>query len=432
MAAIINRTYPYYTRKAPPVAGIPRATKITGCMRCTARLDSSLNSPAAEAWRAPLSPARQVLSCAPDGRAALLTPEGEITRAFPTPIAALAWLDEARRQMAPRERWVGYLSYDLGRWFEALPVTAADDLALPLFVFARHEITETPSPLTPAKAPPPGELAGSSLSQPQYLATIARAIDYIGAGDIFQVNLAQRLTVKTPIAPQDLYARIQHLHPAHYAALLDHGDFALVCNSPELFLAVHHEPSSDGNPCIRVITRPIKGTRPRLPGMEEELRLSAKDAAELNMIIDLERNDLGRVCRTGSVRVTQPRVIETHPTVYHGAATVEGLLRPEVGLVELLRATFPGGSITGAPKIRAMQIIDELEPVQRGPYCGAIGYLDADGSMQFNIAIRTLICMPGVVYIPVGGGIVADSTPQSEYDETLTKAHAALSALGLR
>ena len=163
--------------------------------------------------------------------------------------------------------------------------------------------------------------------------------------------------------------------------------------------------------------------------MESELRRSAKDQAELNMIVDLERNDLGRVCEIGSVKVTEPRVIEEHPTVYHGAATIEGMLRPDVSLVDLLRATFPGGSITGAPKIRAMQIIDELEPTRRGPYCGAIGYLSVDGHMQFNIAIRTMIVKDGLIHIPVGGGIVADSDPASEYEETLVKAAAMFDAL---
>jgi para-aminobenzoate synthetase component 1 len=165
--------------------------------------------------------------------------------------------------------------------------------------------------------------------------------------------------------------------------------------------------------------------------MEVALRESVKDQAELNMIVDLERNDLGRVCEIGSVKVSEARVIEAHPTVYHGAATVEGLLRREVGLVELLRATFPGGSVTGAPKIRAMEIIEELEPTRRGPYCGAIGYLSADGSMEFNVAIRTMIVKDGLVHIPVGGGIVADSAPAEEYEETLTKARAMLGALGL-
>jgi anthranilate/para-aminobenzoate synthase component I len=163
--------------------------------------------------------------------------------------------------------------------------------------------------------------------------------------------------------------------------------------------------------------------------MERELRESAKDQAELNMIVDLERNDLGRVCEIGSVKVTSPREIETLPTVYHGVATIEGQLRKDVGLLDLLRATFPGGSVTGAPKIRAMEIIEELELVRRGPYCGAIGYLSADGQMEFNIAIRTIVVNDGKAYVSVGGGIVADSNPADEYEETMVKAQAMFEVL---
>jgi anthranilate/para-aminobenzoate synthase component I len=166
--------------------------------------------------------------------------------------------------------------------------------------------------------------------------------------------------------------------------------------------------------------------------MEAQLRDSIKDQAELNMIVDLERNDLGRICEIGSVKVTQAREIEAHPTVYHGVSTIEGTLRRDVTFVDLLRATFPGGSVTGAPKIRAMEIIEELEPTRRGPYCGAIGTLAADGSMQFNVAIRTMVLKDGQAHIPVGGGIVADSNPSSEYEETLVKARAMFAAVGVR
>ncbi len=165
--------------------------------------------------------------------------------------------------------------------------------------------------------------------------------------------------------------------------------------------------------------------------MKEELTASAKDQAELNMIVDLERNDLGRVCKIGSVKVTETRSIEEHPTVLHGVATIEGVLRDDATFADLLRATFPGGSITGAPKIRAMQIIDELETVRRGAYCGAVGYLDADGTMQFNVAIRTMLIKGGMAHIPVGGGIVADSDPEAEYEETLVKAKAMFEAVGI-
>jgi para-aminobenzoate synthetase component 1 len=227
-----------------------------------------------------------------------------------------------------------------------------------------------------------------------------------------------------------VYERLLARAPAAYGALLDYNDHAIVSNSPELFLRVR--PHADGSGRRQVITRPIKGTRPNAPGMLEQLRDSAKDEAELNMIVDLERNDLGRVCEVGSVKVTERRAIEEHPTVYHGVATVEGTLRREVGLVDLLRATFPGGSVTGAPKIRAMQIIEELEPVRRGPYCGAIGYVAGSNDLAFSVAIRTIVVTPdGLAHVSVGGGIVADSDPAAEYEETLVKARATLAALGV-
>jgi para-aminobenzoate synthetase component 1 len=254
------------------------------------------------------------------------------------------------------------------------------------------------------------------------MSAVRRAIDYIQSGDVFQVNLSQRISLGLSAQPKEIWERALAQSPEQFAAFLDYGDFALISLSPELFLQVTGR---------QVITRPIKGTRPLGPGMETDLRLSSKDAAELNMIVDLERNDLGRVCEIGSVKVVQPRTIEAHRTVYHGVATIAGTLRQEIKFVDLLRAMFPGGSITGAPKIRAMQIIEELEPVRRGPYCGAIGYLAADGSMQFNVAIRTMILKDGLVHVPVGGGIVADSDPADEYEETLVKAKAMFDALGV-
>ena len=267
----------------------------------------------------------------------------------------------------------------------------------------------------------------STFTAAGYRSAVEQVLEYIRAGDVFQVNLSQRFTVAQPAPASAIYDRLRATAPAAYGALLDFGDFALICNSPELFFRV--VPLPDGR--RKIVTRPIKGTRPLGPGMEEQLHRSIKDRAELNMIVDLERNDLGRICEIGSVNVTQPRAIEAHPTVYHGVATIEGILRPEITFVEILRAMFPGGSITGAPKIRAMEIIDELEPVRRGPYCGAIGYVAADGSMQFNVAIRTMIVKDGLVHIHVGGGIVADSDPAEEYAETLVKARAMFAALGV-
>ncbi len=350
--------------------------------------------------------------------------DGNPVRSWANPLDALAFL-AANESRIPGMRWVGYLSYDLGPWIE--PAAASRHAPdLPLFIFTQHRKSEHRTAL-PGGAELKARLAGSNMSRQEYLRAVKRTIEYIAAGDIFQVNFSQQLKVEAQFAPIDLYAAIQRRYPAWYGAFLDYGDFALVCNSPELFLRTWR--SGDG--ATHVITRPIKGTRPRGKGMAQELERSIKDQAELNMIVDLERNDLGRVCRIGSVKVVQPRTIETHPTVYHGAATVAGILREECGLVDLLRATFPGGSITGAPKIRAMQIIDELEPTPRGPYCGAIGYIDDDGSAQLNIAIRTAICHGGQIAIPVGGGIVADSVPEEEYEETIAKAQAALRALGI-
>jgi para-aminobenzoate synthetase component 1 len=344
-----------------------------------------------------------------------------IDRRWSDPLQALAWMCDEKR---PNTRWIGYLSYDLGRLFESLPASAADDLRLPLFCFSLHEHNRT----SPSDDSLPSQsftpTPGAALSKTGYLQQVARAIDYIRAGDVFQVNLSQRFTAALMLSPQQIWRNLMDRSPAAYGAYLDCGDHTILSNSPELFLHV--------TPDKIITTRPIKGTRPRQAGMEEELRNSIKDQAELNMIVDLERNDLGRICEIGSVKVTQPRAIEAHPTVYHGAATIQGKLREDVTFVELLRATFPGGSITGAPKIRAMEIIEELEPVRRGPYCGAIGYLAADGSMQFNVAIRTMIAKDNQIHIPVGGGIVADSDPVSEYEETLTKAVAMFNALNIR
>jgi len=352
----------------------------------------------------------------------MLADRDGVLETWRNPLHALSWLEQDVRARPRGARWIGYLSYDLGRLFESLPATVRDDLELPLFAFALVRPNQEPVALVGGKTGS-GAIFSSTFTRESYCEAVARTIEYIRSGDVFQVNLSQRLTAVTDQTPAMIYHRLAANTPAWYGAFLDFGDHALLSNSPELLLHVR--------PDRRVITRPIKGTRPLGPGMEAELRRSIKDQAELNMIVDLERNDLGRVCQTGSIRVTEPRVIEAHPTLYHGAATIEGVLRKDVGLVDLLRATFPGGSVTGAPKIRAMQIIEELEPVRRGPYCGAIGYLATDGTIQFNVAIRTMIAKGNQIHIPVGGGIVADSEPAAEYEETLVKARAMVAALGL-
>jgi len=362
-----------------------------------------------------------------------LCEQGRPAQQWSNPLEALRWLEaDGQSAMRAEDRWIGYLSYDLGRCFESLPRTAADDLGLPLMAFvhcARATDGAEESRILQEKliATARGDVR-STFTRDAYLGAVRRAIEYIAAGDVFQVNLSHRFSLPRPASARQIYQRLLSQSPAAYGALLDFGSFSLVSNSPELFLRIERDPISGDR---RLITRPIKGTRPRQSGMDVELLRSAKDQAELNMIVDLERNDLGRVCRVGSVKVTQPRTIETHPTVFHGVATVEGILRDDCGFAETINALFPGGSITGAPKIRAMEIIEELEPVRRGPYCGAIGYLAADGSAQFNIAIRTMIVKDGQIHIPVGGGIVADSDPDAEYEETLVKARAMFTALDI-
>ena len=403
-------------------------------------------------WSYQAGPASLWLRCDGGTGIASLCDAHGILRTWSEPLAALRWMGQSLAQ-PPRPGppfkggWIGWLGYDLGRRFETLPFHAADDLHWPLFEFTFHDQVRAKDGLTGGETHLrlPGEPAAAYLAFPErhelshappqsnftrrgYEAAVARALDYIAGGDIFQVNLSQRFTAGLREEPGHIYQRLRGQSPAWFGAYLDYGDRALLCNSPELFWRLTPDPATGER---HILTRPIKGTRPRGRGMDTELRHSIKDQAELNMIVDLERNDLGRICRIGSVRVTEARTIESHPTVYHGAATVEGLLRDDVDLVEILRALFPGGSITGAPKIRAMQIIDELEPTRRGPYCGAIGYLSVDGHMQFNIAIRTMIVGGGQVHIPVGGGIVADSTPEGEYHETLVKARALFTAMGL-
>jgi para-aminobenzoate synthetase component 1 len=252
---------------------------------------------------------------------------------------------------------------------------------------------------------------------------VERAIEYIGAGDVFQVNLSHALSVQTGASAGEIYRRLLVRHPTRYAAFLDFGDWAVVSHSPELFLKV-----VGGG----VTTRPIKGTRPH--GGEADLLASEKDGAELAMIVDLLRNDLGRVCEMGSVKVINRREIEVHPAVVHAVATIGGKLAAGVGLERLIAATFPCGSVTGAPKIRAMQIIDELEDYRRGVYCGSVGWIGRDErgglAMELNVAIRTMTVAGGRVMMPVGAGIVADSVPAEEWAETMAKAGAMLGAVG--
>jgi len=301
-----------------------------------------------------------------------------------------------------------------------------------ILAWLRYAVTQAIRPdsavrINPARLSPSATELLANLPRTEYLAHIARIKDYIAAGDVYQVNFAQRFDLATDDDPYAIYQRLRRLSPAPFGAYLHGGDYQILSSSPELFLRC----DSAG----RMVTRPIKGTRPRGRTMEEdrhlaaELSASEKDHAELLMIVDLERNDLGRVCRYGSVRVEERYRIETHPTVFHLVATISGELAPGRDVFDGLRSLLPGGSITGAPKIRAMQIIHELEPCRRHVYTGSIGYLGFDGSCDFNIAIRTIVCRPGHAHYHVGGGIVADSDPESEYQETLTKGRAMRAAL---
>ena len=266
----------------------------------------------------------------------------------------------------------------------------------------------------------------STFTRQGYLDAVARVREYILAGDIFQANLSQRFQGQWGSPPYDLYRRLRRRNPAPFAAYLGFNDVAVLSASPERFLRL------DGQ---QIETRPIKGTRPRGLGPMHDAALgralaeSRKDRAENVMIVDLLRNDLSRVCRPGTVRVPELFALEHHPTVHHLVSTVVGEIEPGAGAVELIRAAFPGGSITGAPKVRAMEIIAELEPTQRGVYCGSIGYLSVTGAMDTSIVIRTYVLLNGRVYFQAGGGIVADSDPELEYRETLDKARGLIETL---
>ncbi|HWB01339.1 MAG TPA: anthranilate synthase component I family protein, partial [Pirellulales bacterium] len=266
----------------------------------------------------------------------------------------------------------------------------------------------------------------SNFAPDEYLRAVERAIEYIRAGDIFQVNLSQRLLHPAHDGSVAIYLRLRERNPATFAAYFDLGKFQIVSASPERLLQ-----SIDG----QVEARPIKGTRPRAARPEadlfagDELQASEKDRAENVMIVDLLRNDLSRVCTADSVRVTQLCHVERYEFVQHLVSAVRGTLRPPMDAIDLVRAAFPGGSITGAPKVRAMQIISELEPTARGAYCGALAYLGFDGSFDSSILIRTITAGGGWWQAPVGGGIVAQSDPQAESDETWHKAEGLLRAL---
>jgi para-aminobenzoate synthetase component 1 len=266
----------------------------------------------------------------------------------------------------------------------------------------------------------------TNVPREDFIEKVRRAQEYIRLGHIYQVNLSQRLAIDSGLAGWDLYQKLSAVSPAPFSAYYDCGEFQVVSSSPELFLRL------SGN---QIQTRPIKGTRPRSNDsvrdaqLTYELQTSAKEISELVMITDLLRNDLGRVCEFGSVNVPDLLRLERYPQVQHLVSTVEGRLRSGVTHLSALMNCFPGGSVTGAPKIRAMEIIDELEPTTRGPYTGCLGYLGFNRESQLSILIRTAICKDGWNYFHAGAGIVADSNPEAEYEETLVKAQGFLSAI---
>ncbi|HEY2386126.1 MAG TPA: aminodeoxychorismate synthase component I [Candidatus Binatia bacterium] len=268
-----------------------------------------------------------------------------------------------------------------------------------------------------------------SLDRDAYVARVERVRRYITAGDVYQVNLALRLETRLAVTPLAAYGRLRAAQPVPFGGYLDLGATQVLSNSPELFLRRRGE---------RLVTGPIKGTRRRGRDVREDAALTAalrrdpKERAEHVMIVDLERSDLGRVCRTGSVRVERFAEVASFRTLHHLVSTVAGTVPREVGVGELLRATFPGGSITGAPKVRAMEIIDEVERGARGVYTGTLGWIDASGDCDLNVAIRTAVVRDGRLAYGVGGGIVADSDPEREHEECRLKAEALRRALAAR
>ena len=285
------------------------------------------------------------------------------------------------------------------------------------------------SELAPQFTVPGPDGLTSDFSQEQYLDAAQRCIDYVYAGDVFQINLSQRLLAKASCSPHQLYQRLRQCNPATFASYFDLGESQIISASPERFISVHGS---------EIETRPIKGTRrrTRFPQIDltvaQQLLTSEKDRAENIMIVDLMRNDLSQICTDDSVEVTQLCELETYESVFHLVSAVRGRLNADVDVFSALDATFPGGSITGAPKVRAMEIIAELEPTSRGAYCGSLGYIGVNGDADFNILIRTITASGGWWQIPVGGGLVAQSDPAREYEETWTKAAGMLAAIARR
>ena len=390
-----------------------------------------------------------VLAHLPFGAGGTVVRDGDATVVAVDPVEVrVASGEDAFALLAAAGRagfWAGYLAYDLGRTVERVGAAAHDDLALPDVALARYD---TRLVLRPGAEPqvigdghtaellaqaawrarrgeeptfrPPAAAWDSSLDRGAHARAVDTILDLLAAGECYQVNLTRRLRAPIAFDAVGLFSALHHANPAPQAALCTFGpelpDVAIVSASPELFLRL------DGR---QVETRPIKGT-----GTDPDALLrSVKDRAENVMIVDLARNDLGRVCEYGSIHVPALCALEAHPGLYHLVSTVRGTLRPDVGLGPLLRATLPPASVTGAPKPRVMQAIEDLEPVRRGVYCGAIGWIDGDaGRAELSVAIRTFTIARGATYFGVGGGIVADSRAASEWSETELKAARLLAA----
>jgi len=385
---------------------------------------------------------------------------------------AAGWAEPARSDLPPFQGGLaGLFGYELAPQLERVPVARIDEFRTPPFAVGLYDVvfafdhqqqigwlvaqewsdvgaeprakffhgelasasrqfakvsTPLPSDALAPQFPTGIDNLTSNFSRHDYLQTVRRAIDYIAAGDVYQVNLSQRLLHPATGSTVDLYLRLRERNPAPMAGYLDGGDWQLASASPERFLRVANR---------SVETRPIKGTaaltrdRAADRAAAQRLLISPKDRAENVMIVDLLRNDLGRSCEPGSVRVAQLCGPESYAWIQHLVSVVEGTLRDNVPPIELLKGAFPGGSVTGVPKIRAMQIIAELEPTVRGPYCGSLGYFGIGGQMDTSILIRTITAARGWWQIPVGGGIVADSEPEREYEETWHKAKGMLQAL---
>jgi len=368
--------------------------------------------------------------------------------------------------------WVGFFSYDLNTFIENVPACGTDDVKLPLirlcfydkvicfdhlrncfYLFAielpedekngqekiaqLENILNQAANVIPAKAGIQLYLARrftagsflsfkSNMTKDYYLDAFAKIKRYIYDGDVYQINFSQRFSANFNSEPYKLFLWQNKFNPSPYSAYLDAGDYQIVSASPELFININNG---------IITTCPIKGTRPRTynKAVDEknykDLVESEKEKAEIDMIIDLERNDLGRICDYGSIKVTKRRDIETFSTVFHAVSTIQGRLREKIDFVDCLKAIFPGGSISGAPKISAMKIINALEPTARGLYTGSIGWFDLKGNACLNIAIRTIIIKDNVAFAQTGGGIVADSDPQAEWQETLVKAKALLAGI---